>query len=270
MEYKEQKSLEKFFNYFEKRLKDNNLFLKNIFFHDYHFVGKVYINSQYLTDIKVYYKPTIKTFRLIISKKTEFENKLVEIFNSITFPFENGAIEIYDKSKENKNDNKKENKNENNINIENYSLKRKNSDEEDNDTIQIYIDGSFNSKTNRTGWAFCIVKGFELIYKENGEYNISGNSTRQIIDEIYSLYKAIEYMKKNKIKKANIYFDYIGIEAWINNKWKIKNTEIFELINKIKKIIEEAKINIKFFKVKAHFGNYFNEIVDRLAKEATK
>jgi ribonuclease HI len=77
---------------------------------------------------------------------------------------------------------------------------------------------------------------------------------------------AIEYCLKNGINKVEIYHDYEGIGAWADRRWKANNP----LTQGYRDFVAEARQNmeISFVKVKAHSGNKYNEIADKLAKEA--
>ena len=63
-----------------------------------------------------------------------------------------------------------------------------------------------------------------------------------------------------------MYYDYIGIEKWYLGEWKAKST----IAIKYQEFARTAKtkINVVFHKVKSHTNNYYNELVDKLAKEA--
>ena len=67
-------------------------------------------------------------------------------------------------------------------------------------------------------------------------------------------------------KDLLIYYDYEGIEKWCSGEWKAnKEGTIY-----YRQFCIEAmkKINISFKKVKAHSGNKYNDMADKLAKQA--
>ena len=65
---------------------------------------------------------------------------------------------------------------------------------------------------------------------------------------------------------VTIYHDYEGVGKWGDNLWKAN----LEMTQAYKAYIAEArkKIKITFVKVKAHAGNKYNEMADKLAKSA--
>ena len=77
---------------------------------------------------------------------------------------------------------------------------------------------------------------------------------------------AIDHCMANGIKSVEIYHDYEGIGAWADRRWKANNP----LTQGYRDYVAEARksIDIKFVKVKAHAGNRYNELADKLAKKA--
>jgi len=250
---KEQDKLQNFYEIFKTNLIKQNIEISEPIFHDYHFICE--IKTKELNDfesikIKIYYKPTSNSFRLIITKKTEYDSILIR-----TFKLAENQVNSIDFTHI---DNKKnsENKSENDKTFE-------------KNLIKIYVDGSFNEKTKKAGWAFCILKDFKIIQEDYGIYDESEDNTKQVIGEIYALYKSLLWLNENKIKEAYIYYDYKGIGKWIYGEWKIKNKNIEEIVGRIKKQIIENNLKLKFIKIDAHSGDYFNELVDKLAKKGS-
>lgn len=135
------------------------------------------------------------------------------------------------------------------------------------DEIIIYSDGSYNSDLNLSSY------GVVYLQKSQPEYYRSGivddkNGTRNVIGEIKGVLEGIEYaIYKNK-KKAYIYHDYEGLSKWASKEWKIKSADSSYYFNEINKY--NSKIELEFVKVKAHSGEKYNEICDKLAKNELK
>lgn len=129
--------------------------------------------------------------------------------------------------------------------------------------FNLYSDGSYDKKTGKASYGFVIVDSLnQVIYegkgfaKSNDLWNVSG----EISGVLYGLVTAIEL----KLKVINVYVDYEGLIAWPSGKWKTKKSETIEYVEAIKELSKQIEIN--FVKVKGHSGNYFNEMVDKLAK----
>ena len=136
--------------------------------------------------------------------------------------------------------------------------------------IKIYTDGSCLGNPGNGGWA-AIINNQDKITK------ISGNKKNTTNNQM-ELMAAIEALKKiSPEQEVQLYTDskYVkmGITEWIKkwsqNNWKtsskqkVKNLELWKELNIISK-----KHKIKWFWVKSHAGDPFNEEVDVLAKKA--
>ena len=76
----------------------------------------------------------------------------------------------------------------------------------------------------------------------------------------------ILYCLNRGIKKLTIYHDYEGISKWPLKQWAAnkEGTKAYqEFYNNIKEYVD-----IKFVKVKGHSGDKYNDLADKLAKEA--
>ena len=264
----EEDKLQKFFTLFKSILEENKIFISNAVFHDYHFICQ--IEKKDLIDftpvqIKVYIKPTSKSFRLIISKSTSFDPILIESFKIAEEKFWGKNLDISSIKNEKKNKLVKINEN----NKKNDKNKRINKNKSSN-LIKIYIDGSYNKNNQKAGWAFCVIKNFEIIHKDYGIFDETEDKSQQVIAEIYALYKSVLWLIEKKIYEAEIIYDYKGIECWLTGQWNTKNENIKDIVNRIKNEISKGVIILHFTKVDSHTGDYYNEIVDKLAKEAAK
>lgn len=132
--------------------------------------------------------------------------------------------------------------------------------------VPVYVDGSFNGATGEFSYGMVVLlDGQELSFCEKYEdkelslmHNVAG--------EIKGAQAAMQYALDHGIPKIAIYHDYEGIAKWCLGLWKTnkKGTRAY------KAFYEEAKkkIDIRFVKVAGHSGDVYNEMADRLAKEA--
>lgn len=137
---------------------------------------------------------------------------------------------------------------------------------DDNEVIS-YVDGSYD--INDGSFSYGV-----LIFDDNGLYETYSKrfyddnraSMRNVAGEIcgsmFSMKKAIELGKK----VLYLHYDYKGIESWATGEWKTNKEGTIEY----KKFYDSIKndLVVKFIKVKAHSGIKYNELVDKLAKEA--
>jgi ribonuclease HI len=135
----------------------------------------------------------------------------------------------------------------------------------------IYTDGACSGNPGPGGW------GAIILSEEKNETNISGKEKSTTNNRMELMAPIMALRKIKKSSKIIIYTDSIylknGITTWIKNweknGWKsankkpVKNKDLWVKLNKLSK---GHVIDWKW--VKAHAGNKYNEIADKLATEA--
>ncbi|MBO0474419.1 ribonuclease H family protein [Enterococcus ureasiticus] len=137
------------------------------------------------------------------------------------------------------------------------------------DKIEAYVDGSFDSNTNIYGTGVVIIKNgkkIEEIFKQGNDERFI--SSYQIAGEIFGALEAILWVKREQLSHLIIYYDYEGIEKWATGAWNANKPISQYYVEAFKRA--SKGISVIFEKVKAHSGNYYNELADSLAKKATK
>lgn len=147
--------------------------------------------------------------------------------------------------------------------------KEKNTDEiivTDKDRAISYVDGSYKKQTKEFSYG-------AVIFWNNKEYHFSDKfddpelaKMHNVSGELKGAEKAIEFAIENDIEEITIYHDYEGISKWATGAWKANK----EGTKAYKRYCEQAKekIKINFVKVKGHSGDKYNDLADKLAKEA--
>ena len=137
--------------------------------------------------------------------------------------------------------------------------------EVDADTVLAYVDGSFNLPEKTYGAGVVLIKdGEEEHFKK--AYRDSFYTHRNVAGEVKASELAINLAIEKGYKKIIIYHDYQGIKSWADGDWKTNN----ELTKSYKAFINEKRkaIEIGFVKVKGHSNDKYNDLADRLAKDA--
>ena len=137
--------------------------------------------------------------------------------------------------------------------------------------LTAYVDGSFDSASGRFSCGVVIVETDDAGNSETAELNAAFDDAeaaqqRNVAGEIMGSKLAIDHCMANGIRSVEIYHDYEGIGAWADRRWKANNP----LTQGYRDYVAEARKNmdIRFVKVKAHAGNKYNELADKLAKKA--
>ena len=129
-----------------------------------------------------------------------------------------------------------------------------------------YIDGSYDVRTGAYSFGGVLIynnteKKFYKKY-EDDEYK----DMRNVAGEIKGAGYIIQYCINNGIKELDIYFDYLGIEKWYTGEWKA-NSPIAKVYQEFANSAKN-KIKVNFYKVKSHTNDYYNDMADKLAKDA--
>lgn len=134
------------------------------------------------------------------------------------------------------------------------------------DTLIAYVDGSFDSSNGSYSYGAVVIssKGTQEFGERFPKDKYSEH--RNVIGEIRGSVFAMNLAVKNGYKNLVLHYDYEGIEKWATGAWK-RNKEATILYHEYFKSIKD-KLNVEFVKVKAHSGDKYNEMADKLAKEA--
>ncbi len=130
-----------------------------------------------------------------------------------------------------------------------------------------YVDGSYNIRSKKFGYGGILMRRdgtFEILQGSGTDASLA--SMRNVAGEIHGSMAAIRAAGKQGVKSITVFYDYMGIEMWADNKWKANKEGTIEY----KAFISEMRnsMEIRFQKVAAHTGVRFNELVDKLAKES--
>ena len=129
-----------------------------------------------------------------------------------------------------------------------------------------YVDGSYKESTNEYSFgAVLLMNNQEFHFKKSFPAD-ELSSMRNVAGEIKGAGFIIQYCVNRGINKLTVYHDYEGISKWYNFEW---NANLFgtkkyqEFAANIKDVID-----VEFVKVKGHSNDKYNDLADKLAKEA--
>ena len=130
--------------------------------------------------------------------------------------------------------------------------------------LVVYVDGSYRNKDKSHSYGV-------YMFNDEEEYTYSkrffkNSEMRNVSGEIKGAMRAMEEAVKLGKKKIYLHYDYEGIRSWALGFWKT-NKEGTINYKKFYDSIKD-KLEVKFIKVEAHTGVEYNELVDKLAKEA--
>ncbi|MCD6490377.1 MAG: ribonuclease HI [Thermodesulfobacterium sp.] len=142
----------------------------------------------------------------------------------------------------------------------------------DLEEIEVYVDGSSLGNPGPGGWAVLIKSGEKEEILSGGELLATNNQM-----ELKAVISALSHFKEPKRLKIYTDSEYVikGVTEWLP-KWKkrgyltsdgkpVKNRELWEVLERLINFHQ-----VKWEKVSAHSGNFYNEKVDKIAKESAK
>lgn len=129
-----------------------------------------------------------------------------------------------------------------------------------------YVDGSYRNDTKEFSFGVVFIHNDEKECFKKKFFHEDLSQMRNVSGEIFGSMKAMEIAIEKKIKSIDIYFDYEGIEKWALGYWKTNK----EGTKAYKEYFDNIKntLNVNFIKVKGHSGDTYNDLADKLAKEA--
>lgn len=129
-----------------------------------------------------------------------------------------------------------------------------------------YVDGSYDHSQLRYAYGCALVLPEEVVTLNGSGEEPDYVTMRNVAGEILGSEQAVLWALEHGYQEIVIYYDYEGIEKWANDVWKANKPGT----QRYKEFIAEKRkqITISFQKVAAHTGVKYNEMADKLAKEA--
>ena len=132
--------------------------------------------------------------------------------------------------------------------------------------VEIYVDGSYNSATGEFSYGMVVLLGGQEETYSQSFQDEELATMRNVAGGIKGAEAAMQYALDHGIREIAIYHDYEGIAKWCLGEWKTNK----EGTKAYKAFYDKARsqVKISFVKVAGHSGNKYNDMADKLAKEA--
>lgn len=135
------------------------------------------------------------------------------------------------------------------------------------DGIIAYVDGSYDHAIRHYAFGCVFILPDGRVYTESGNGdNPDSAALRNVTGEMLGAMFAMRFAIVNGFRSLEIRYDYEGIEKWVTGAWKSKT----ELTQKYAAAMRKwsGSVELTFTKVTAHTNVFYNEMADKLAKEA--
>lgn len=146
-------------------------------------------------------------------------------------------------------------------------------------TFDAYTDGSYLFETSSGGWAYILISNDRqnVICNKSGHLppNLKIKPTNNRAELLAILNLIIDFPKLDLHIYSDSMYSIKAITIW-SNKWKRNGWKTSKKLPVENKDLIETIINlisdryVRFCHVKAHNGDHFNEMVDKLAREAAQ
>lgn len=134
------------------------------------------------------------------------------------------------------------------------------------DSAVAYVDGSYHKETKAFSCgAVLFVNGQELHFSEKFE-DAALAEMHNVAGEIKGAETVMTYCIENGIPAVVLYHDYEGVAKWATGEWKANKPGTIAYRDFCREAAQRLKF--RFVKVKGHSGDKYNDLADRLAKDA--
>lgn len=130
-----------------------------------------------------------------------------------------------------------------------------------------FVDGSYDARSKRYGFGCVLLTpdGQEICENGWGDHP-EAVSARNVAGELKATLFALRRAERMGYKKIRICHDYNGISAWYRGEWKANTYVSKEYVAACEAY--RGILEVSFEKIAAHTGVKYNEMADRLAKQA--
>lgn len=151
--------------------------------------------------------------------------------------------------------------------LRNGKILKKGEDIYPEDCLHIYVDGSFNSATERYSYGMVAVRNNIVEYMESASSeDNSKKDIRQVAGELEGSIRGIKYALDKGEKKVVLFYDYEGVAHHATGFWERREPSSIEYYTKVNELMHKG-IEVIFVKIDSHTGDLFNELADEICKE---
>lgn len=129
-----------------------------------------------------------------------------------------------------------------------------------------YVDGSYNVATKEYACGVVLFHDGKTETFSKKFADPERAEMRNVAGEIEGSMCAMNYCLEHDIRELTIYYDYAGVEHWCTGAWKANKEGTRAYRDYYEKVSQRVRIH--FVKVKGHSGDKYNDMADKLAKQA--
>lgn len=134
------------------------------------------------------------------------------------------------------------------------------------DGVVAYVDGSYHTGTKAFSCGAVLFLNGEELHFSQSFTDPQLAEMRNVAGEIKGAELILTYCMEHGIPAVTIYHDYEGVAKWATGEWKANKPGTIAYRSFCARAAE--KLCFRFVKVKGHSGDPYNDLADRLAKDA--
>lgn len=129
-----------------------------------------------------------------------------------------------------------------------------------------YVDGSYHVRTREFSCGAVLFLNGEELHFSRKFNDPQLAEMRNVAGEIKGSELILTYCIEHNVPEVTVYHDYEGVAKWATGEWKANKdgTKAYRDFC----IRAAEKLRFRFVKVKGHSGDKYNDLADRLAKDA--
>lgn len=139
-------------------------------------------------------------------------------------------------------------------------------DSTEEECVRIYVDGSYNPATMEFSYGMVVLteKREETYSRKFADAELA--AMHNVAGEIKGAEAAMQYAMDRGLSHIVIYHDYEGIAKWCLGLWRTnkEGTRAYKAFYDM----ASQSVQIEFVKVAGHSNDKYNDMADKLAKEA--
>ena len=148
-----------------------------------------------------------------------------------------------------------------------YLGTQKNDEQVDDTHVKVYVDGSYSRELNKAGYGCVFISENRIIHTISQSIKVNQSENLwNVSAEIAGVLAAVDWAINQKMIALTVYYDYEGLRNWVDGSWKTNKETTSSYVKVMKEYNKKIKVN--FVKVKAHSGDKYNEMADKLAKNS--
>ena len=126
----------------------------------------------------------------------------------------------------------------------------------------LFVDGSYIR--GQIGYGYLVIIAGQLVKSESGAVNDpEATSSHQVGGELKAVVEALKWCQSQGIDAVTIYYDLENTARWARGEYRAK----MPLTKNFKNFIDDCEIDIDWHHVSGHSGCYWNDRVDKLARQ---